>query len=75
MSTRDFMVDALCAQTDPDIFFPNPGENARAAKKICAACPVINECLKYALENGEDEGVYGGMSTWDRRLLMKERAA
>lgn len=62
---------ALCAQTDPDTFFPNVGESTREAKKVCMNCPVRRECLKYALENHERFGVWGGMSENERHRLKK----
>jgi WhiB family transcriptional regulator, redox-sensing transcriptional regulator len=62
---------------DPDAFFPYPhrtnSEN-KMAKKICKDCPVINECLEYALENNEVHGIWGGMSPKERQLLKRKRA-
>lgn len=67
--------DALCAQTDPRVFYPAKGDNESvvAAKMICALCPVRAECLEEALEQGERFGVWGGMSERERRKL-KHRA-
>src|SRR5699024_11264322 len=42
---------ALCAQTDPEAFFPEKGGSTREAKKICTGCEVKAECLEYALAN------------------------
>ncbi len=72
----DFMQDGLCAQTDPDAFFPDKGgATTRAAKAVCAGCPVRTECLTYALDRGERFGVWGGMSERERhRLLTRELA-
>ena len=47
---------ALCAQTDPEAFFPEKGGSTREAKKICVGCEVRGECLEYALVNGEKFG-------------------
>lgn len=66
---------ALCAQTDPEAFFPEPGITATDAKRVCRACPVRKECLEYALDNGEQFGVWGGVSERDRRLLARRRNA
>ena len=44
---------ALCAETDPEAFFPEKGGSTREAKKVCMACEVRVECLDYALENDE----------------------
>ena len=66
--------DALCAQTDPEAFFPEKGGSTRDAKRICTACDVRDECLEYALENDERFGIWGGLSERERRKL-KRRAS
>jgi WhiB family redox-sensing transcriptional regulator len=66
-----WFIDALCAQVDNDIFFPDKGESTRAPKSICAACPVRNECLEYALTHNERYGVWGGLSERERRQLRR----
>jgi hypothetical protein len=58
---------ALCAQTDPEAFFPEKGGSTREAKRICAGCEVRPECLEYALANDERFGIWGGMSERERR--------
>jgi WhiB family redox-sensing transcriptional regulator len=58
---------ALCAQTDPEAFFPEKGGSTREAKRICSGCEVRVECLEYALENDERFGIWGGMSERERR--------
>jgi len=65
---------ALCAQTDPAIFFPEKGESNRPAKRVCSRCEVRAECLEWALANDERFGVAGGLSERERRKL-KRRAA
>jgi WhiB family redox-sensing transcriptional regulator len=50
---------ALCAQTDPEAFFPEKGGSTREAKKVCVSCEVRAECLEYALENDERFGIWG----------------
>lgn len=70
-----WVIDALCAQTDPEAFFPEIGGAHRAAKAVCRRCPVINECLEHALTNGEHYGVWGGTSETERRRILRERAA
>jgi uncharacterized protein (UPF0179 family) len=52
---------ALCAQVDSFLFFPEKGFSAHAAKKVCAGCEVRAECLKFALDNGMEYGVWGGL--------------
>ncbi|HIW99045.1 MAG TPA: WhiB family transcriptional regulator [Candidatus Nesterenkonia stercoripullorum] len=66
-----WQVDALCAQTDPEAFFPEKGGSTRDAKKVCAACTVRSECLDYALGNDERFGIWGGLSERERRKLRK----
>lgn len=66
-----WQVDALCAQTDPEAFFPEKGGSTRDAKKVCAACPVRQECLDYAMANDERFGIWGGLSERERRRLRK----
>jgi DNA-binding CsgD family transcriptional regulator len=61
---------ALCAQTDPDLFFPEKGGSAVAPKKICAACTVREACLQDALDTDDVwDGIRGGMSPTERRAL------
>ena len=62
---------ALCAQTDPDAFFPEKGGSTREAKRVCRSCEVRAECLDYALGNGERFGIWGGMSERERRRLTR----
>jgi WhiB family redox-sensing transcriptional regulator len=62
---------ALCAQTDPEAFFPEKGGSTREAKKVCASCEVRSECLDYALANDERFGIWGGLSERERRKLKR----
>ncbi|GAA3760061.1 WhiB family redox-sensing transcriptional regulator [Spinactinospora alkalitolerans] len=62
---------ALCAQTDPEAFFPEKGGSTREAKKVCHSCEVRAECLEYALEHDERFGIWGGLSERERRRLKK----
>lgn len=70
----EWTAGALCAQTDPEAFFPEKGGSVRAAKATCLACPVRAECLDYALERGERDGVWGGLTELERRRLRRARA-
>ncbi|WP_276529566.1 WhiB family transcriptional regulator [Nanchangia anserum] len=60
---------ALCAQTDPEAFFPEKGGSTREAKQVCQLCRVRDDCLRYALENDERFGIWGGLSERERRRL------
>lgn len=70
----DWYADALCAQTDPEPFYPPKGASLRPAKTVCAACPVRARCLEYALANRETEGVWGGLGPSERRALLRRSA-
>ncbi len=66
---------ALCAQTDPEAFFPEKGGSTREAKRICQGCDVRAECLEYALAHDERFGIWGGLSERERRKLKKGTVA
>lgn len=65
---------ANCLGVDPDLFFPERGASTREAKEVCKGCVVRNECLDYALANGEKFGIWGGMSERERRRVRRARA-
>lgn len=69
----DWRGRALCAQADPEAFFPTLGDSAQPARRICAGCPVRQECLDFALAQNEEFGVWGGMSTRERQRLRRLR--
>ena len=69
---QDWHGRALCAQTDPEAFFPEKGGSTREAKKVCVGCEVRSECLEYALANDERFGIWGGLSERERRRLKKQ---
>jgi WhiB family redox-sensing transcriptional regulator len=62
---------ALCAEVDPEIFFPNKGDKTAYVKRICKSCDVRAECLEYSLQNNERFGVWGGLTEHDRRRLRR----
>lgn len=73
--------DALCAQVDPDLFFPDKGASSTAvqAQMVCRVCPVRNPCLEYAVSNKEQHGIWSGTTAkvrakiggfdFDRRVM------
>jgi WhiB family transcriptional regulator, redox-sensing transcriptional regulator len=69
----DWWLSALCAETDPEAFFPERGGSSRAAKAVCARCPVRAACLEFAIANDERFGVWGGTSEIERRQLRRRR--
>lgn len=70
-----WMEDALCAQTDPDIFYPEKGGSTAPATSICRNCPVQAQCLDYAVTNDIRHGIWGGTSDNDRKRMSRERKA
>jgi WhiB family transcriptional regulator, redox-sensing transcriptional regulator len=69
--TADLMTRAACRDTDPDSWFPN-AMNARAIAaqvRICRSCPVMTTCLNWAIDNGLDYGIFGGMVPKERRRI------
>ena len=70
-SALAWQADALCAQTDPEAFFPEKGGSTRDAKRICTTCDVRDQCLEYALQNDERFGIWGGLSERERRKLKR----
>jgi WhiB family transcriptional regulator, redox-sensing transcriptional regulator len=65
---------ANCLGVDPDLFFPERGASTREAKEVCRGCVVRDDCLEYALANGEKFGIWGGMSERERRRIRRQRA-
>jgi len=65
---------ANCLGVDPDLFFPERGASTREAKEVCRGCVVRDDCLEYALVNGEKFGIWGGMSERERRRIRRQRA-
>lgn len=64
---------AVCAQVDPEMFFPEKGGSTKAAKRLCGMCDVREECLQWALDNQEMFGIFGGLSERERRPLLHAR--
>ncbi|MGD6742562.1 WhiB family transcriptional regulator [Streptomyces sp. BH106] len=75
----EWLDSAACADEDPDVFFPvgttGPAmDDVEAAKEVCRRCPVIMECLRWAVATEQTTGVWGGTSEVERaRLLRAER--
>ena len=64
---------AACRGLDPEVFFPDPGNciGVERAKQVCAPCPVAWECLSYAIESNQTEGIWGGTTRGERRSLRR----
>ncbi len=75
----DWRHKSACRDEDPELFFPI-GTTGPAlmqiedAKSVCRRCDVVEQCLTWAIDNGQDAGVWGGMSEDERRALKRRRA-
>ncbi|MDL5157156.1 WhiB family transcriptional regulator [Actinomycetospora sp. OC33-EN08] len=72
----DWRNDAACRDEDPELFFPigtsGPALTQIAqAKAVCRRCPAMSECLTWALESGQDAGVWGGADEDERRAMKR----
>jgi WhiB family transcriptional regulator, redox-sensing transcriptional regulator len=78
-TTSDWRHHSACRDEDPELFFP-VGTSGPAllqveqAKAVCRRCSVIDECLRWAVDSGQDAGVWGGMSEEERRALKRAEA-
>ena len=70
---RAWQSRANCMGVDPDLFFPERGASTREAKEVCRGCVVREDCLDYAIRNGEKFGIWGGMSERERRRVRRAR--
>jgi len=75
----DWRHEAACRDEDPELFFPigNTGpaiSQIDEAKAVCRICPVVEPCLQWALDTGQDAGVWGGLSEDERRALKRRTA-
>jgi WhiB family redox-sensing transcriptional regulator len=69
---------AACLDEDPELFFPTGStgpalEQIAAAKAVCQRCPVITQCLQWALKTNQDAGIWGGLTEDERRALRRKR--
>lgn len=76
----DFRHFAACRDEPPDLMFPVGDDGpalaqTRQAKTVCTRCPVTAQCLEWALEHGQDVGIWGGLTSDERRALKQQRAA
>jgi WhiB family transcriptional regulator, redox-sensing transcriptional regulator len=67
---------AACREADPELFFPigNSGPalvQIEEAKQVCRRCSVLDDCLRWAIDSGQDAGVWGGLSEDERRALKR----
>ena len=67
----EWTTDALCAEVDPELFYPETGLPNRDAKRVCSRCDVRAACLAHAIANRERFGVWGGTTAWERRRMVR----
>ncbi|MET7743453.1 WhiB family transcriptional regulator [Streptomyces sp. NPDC005385] len=72
MASTDWSDRGLCRKADPDELFVE-GAAQNRAKALCSGCPVLTECLSYALDQRIEHGVWGGMTERERRALLRRR--
>lgn len=74
----DWMMQGDCRAEEPELFFPlgdglAAQQQTTEAKTVCGYCPVISECLEWALDSGQDHGIWGGKTEDERRVLKRQR--
>ena len=73
----EWMADGECFEAGrptSELFFPERGASTRPATEMCNECSVKDECLSYALETGQNHGIWGGLTARQRRLLLARKA-
>ena len=74
----DWRHQAACRDHDPELFFPIGSTGPAAvqverAKSVCRSCRAVQACLEWAVESGQEAGVWGGTSEDERRAVRRER--
>ncbi len=69
-------VDSACRDADPTLFFPvgssgEAVEQVERAKRFCETCPVVQECLIFAVTTNQEYGVWGGLDEEERREVRR----
>ncbi|MGH3927879.1 MAG: WhiB family transcriptional regulator [Pseudonocardiaceae bacterium] len=78
MDSHHWRPQAACLDTDPNLFFPigasGPAlDQTEQAKAVCGRCPVVTQCLDWALATNQHDGIWGGLSEDERRTLRRRR--
>ena len=74
---EDWMLEGGCVYSDTELFFP-VGSSMKAmkqsneAKAICMECPVVTECLEYAIRTNQDSGIWGGTTEDERKSIRRQ---
>lgn len=75
ITPEPWTVAAVCATTNPDAWFPEPGTSTKPATTVCQTCPVRAECLDYAVRTNQRDGIWGGMTPQQIRNMRAEVTA
>ncbi|WP_425585509.1 WhiB family transcriptional regulator [Streptomyces lunalinharesii] len=72
------LLSAACADADPELFYPPTyagpwSGRIRAAKIICSTCAMRLACLRQALRDSENTGIWGGLTPEERRKVRRDR--
>ena len=67
--------DAACRDEDTAIWFPDTEDEIARAVRFCDSCPVREQCLEFALETRQVDGVWGGLTEPERRRARRRRMA
>lgn len=71
---EDIAGDDVPCKNFPEAFFPEVGargyHDTVSAKELCAGCPIVKQCLKFALNTNEPHGIWGGMTPNERRAYQ-----
>lgn len=75
----DWRDEAVCRDEDPELFFPAGStgpylDQIEEAKSVCRRCPSMDACAQWALNTGQDTGIWGGLSEADRRIILRRRS-
>ena len=65
----DWRSRGACLAHDPEVFFPNAADDPGPAVVVCATCSVRGACLAAALDSAECDGVWGGTTPEERRVM------
>jgi WhiB family redox-sensing transcriptional regulator len=76
LNLSPFNGSQLCAEVDPELFFPEEYDNraaVMAAKSVCGNCELTTACLTYALANPELDGIWGATTPRERRNMRRRK--
>ena len=71
-TSEEWKLEGVCRTVDPDLWYPENSSPAWEAKRLCRNCPVVTQCLEYALDNKEMFGIWGGLSPRERQRIRRD---